>query len=475
MEGLPSGDIQAKYQKLAAEYSKLRVHVKVLKKGVLDEQAKSNELREVLKDKEKSLRKGELEIDSLTFRNQQLTRRVSVLQDELDLLQNKLTKKSKSKGDEKQASTSQAPSLDSGLLQEELQKKIIENAQYASQLSDKTFEVSQLQASIEDYQKHINESESKYKCEIAKLKNKNQELQFALEEAQKDKLGVIAKPQTSSQAASCNGDFLSEGGSLVGSEDALSSVDDLNINDQLSTKAHTLEQENQKLRMEYELLEMENESLKLEISKHVSAAQKRRGETHDSGDFNSFSETSVDAGGVVSGLLGALACPLLLARELQQREERVATHFRRRLAAAAARADLLQGKTDHYLQECEILRLRFDVMEREKEEAAHTLQEKHNTISRLEEELQSTSRNYEQQLGVLTEHVAALNEHIARQHDRLQRSRDAASDVVTALADIKLPLYWVTCAVRSPFTRSPLSPHLNEKYGQRARTGNVPR
>lgn len=65
----------------------LRVHVKVLKKGVLDEQAKSNELREILKDKEKALRRGELEIDSLTFRNQQLTRRVSVLQDELEALQ----------------------------------------------------------------------------------------------------------------------------------------------------------------------------------------------------------------------------------------------------------------------------------------------------------------------------------------------------------------------------------------------------
>lgn len=80
------------------------------------------------------------------------------------------------------------------------------------QLSDKTFEVSQLQASIEDYKKHISESESKYKCEIAKLKNKNQELQFSLEDAQK--LGA-PKPHTSSQAASCNGDFFSEAGSLV--------------------------------------------------------------------------------------------------------------------------------------------------------------------------------------------------------------------------------------------------------------------
>lgn len=61
--------------------------MKVLKKGVLDEQAKSNELKEHLKEKEKWLRKSELEIDSLTFRNQQLTRRVSVLQEELDAIQ----------------------------------------------------------------------------------------------------------------------------------------------------------------------------------------------------------------------------------------------------------------------------------------------------------------------------------------------------------------------------------------------------
>ncbi|KPJ10055.1 KLRAQ motif-containing protein 1 [Papilio machaon] len=266
MEGLPSGDIQAKYQKLASEYSKLRVHVKVLKKGVLDEQAKSNELREVLKSKEKVIRQDELEIDSLTFRNQQLTRRVSVLQDELDALQNKLSKKTKSKSDEKQSTSSVPAPLDPGLLQEELQKKIIENAQLASQ---------------------------------------------------------------------------------IGSEDALSSVDELNINEQLSTKALTLDQENQKLRMEYEILQMENESLKLEIAKHVSAAQKRKGESHDSGDFNTFNETSVDAEGRMTGLLGSLE----------------------------------------------------------------------------EEELHSTSHNYEQQMSVLTEHVAGLNEQLARQHDQLEMLR----------------------------------------------------
>ncbi|XP_068618893.1 protein phosphatase 1 regulatory subunit 21 [Battus philenor] len=430
MEGLPPGDIQAKYQKLAAEYSKLRVHVKVLKKGVLDEQAKSNELREALKSKEKVIRQDELEIDSLTFRNQQLTRRVSVLQDELDALQIKLSKKSKSKGDDKQSTSNATAVLDSGLLQEELQKKIIENAQIASQLADKTFEVAQLRSSLEDYQRHINESESKYKCEIAKLKNKNQEIQFTLEELQKERLGgatnkgVIA---TSSQAASCNGDFLSEAGSLIGSEDALSSVDELNVNEQLSTKALTLEQENQKLRMEYEILQMENESLKLEVAKHVSAAQRRKGESHDSGDFNSFNETSVDSEGRMTGLLGSLEVPFLLNHEIQLREERVKKYFRNKISELKVEHEDLKSKTEHYVNECEMLRQRFEEMERDKETDAHTIDEKHNTISRLEEELHSTSHNYEQQMSVLTEHVAGLNEQLARQHDQIEHLKHQLS------------------------------------------------
>uniref|UniRef100_A0A2A4IU10 Protein phosphatase 1 regulatory subunit 21 N-terminal domain-containing protein n=1 Tax=Heliothis virescens TaxID=7102 RepID=A0A2A4IU10_HELVI len=582
MEGLPSGDIQAKYQKLAAEYSKLRVHVKVLKKGVLDEQAKSNELRDTLKEKEKCLRKGELEIDSLTFRNQQLTRRVSVLQDELDALQLKLTKKSKSKGDDKQPAASSAGALDSGLLQEELQKKIIENAQFASQLSDKIFEISQLRASLDDYQRHISESDSKYKCEIAKLKNKNQELQYSLEEAQRERIGgtpskihlatssqaascngdflseggslvgsedalssvddlnvteqismkahsldqlkltkkskskgddkqpaassagaldsgllqeelqkkIIENAQfasqlsdkifeisqlraslddyqrhisesdskykceiaklknknqelqysleeaqreriggtpskihlaTSSQAASCNGDFLSEGGSLVGSEDALSSVDDLNVTEQISMKAHSLDQENQKLKMEFEMLRMENESLKLEVAKYVSASQKRRGDGHDSGDFNTFGETSVDAEGRVTGLLGSLQVPFILDHEIEMREERMKTYFRNKISELKTEREELKSKTEHYVKECEMLRLRFEEMERDKQIDEYTLSEKHNTISRLEEELHSTSHNYEEQMSVLTEHVAGLNEQLTRQHDEIQQ------------------------------------------------------
>lgn len=51
-----------------------------------------------------------------------------------NLFQLKLTKKSKNKDDKSLGAVSNAPPLDSGLLQEELQKKIIENAQFASKV-----------------------------------------------------------------------------------------------------------------------------------------------------------------------------------------------------------------------------------------------------------------------------------------------------------------------------------------------------
>ncbi|TMS04328.1 Protein phosphatase 1 regulatory subunit 21 [Larimichthys crocea] len=76
-------DLQTKYSKLAQEYSKLRAQNQVLKKAVVDEQANSLSLKEQLKQRDQSLRKQEQEMDSLSFRNQQLAKRVELLQEEL--------------------------------------------------------------------------------------------------------------------------------------------------------------------------------------------------------------------------------------------------------------------------------------------------------------------------------------------------------------------------------------------------------
>lgn len=107
--------------------------------------------------------------------------------------------------------------------------------------------------------------------------------------------------------------------------------------------------------MEYELVQMENESLKLEVSKYVSASQKRKGDTHDSGDFNTFNETSIDAEGRVTGLLGSMEVPLLLNHEIQSREDRMKTYFRNKISDLKAEKDELRSKTEHYVKEVKII------------------------------------------------------------------------------------------------------------------------
>jgi len=80
----PPTNLTAKYQKLASEYAKLRAQFGVVKAAVLDEQRRAAELAEEKRQRDVQERKRLDEMEALTFRNQQLTKRVRVLQDEAD-------------------------------------------------------------------------------------------------------------------------------------------------------------------------------------------------------------------------------------------------------------------------------------------------------------------------------------------------------------------------------------------------------
>lgn len=56
----------------------------MLKKGVLEEKAKSEELAETVKARDQAARRAAQETESLLFRNQQLTKRIAVLQNDID-------------------------------------------------------------------------------------------------------------------------------------------------------------------------------------------------------------------------------------------------------------------------------------------------------------------------------------------------------------------------------------------------------
>lgn len=114
----------------------LRAQASVLKKAVIDEQNKNSSLREVLRQRETSLRRAEQEVDSLSFRNKQLELRVASLQEDFEKEVKKSTKNQKvSNKVRTHENVGDAPNHSETILAEELQKKIMENAQLTSLVS----------------------------------------------------------------------------------------------------------------------------------------------------------------------------------------------------------------------------------------------------------------------------------------------------------------------------------------------------
>ncbi|NWY04888.1 PPR21 phosphatase, partial [Nothoprocta ornata] len=168
----------------------LRAQNQVLKKGVVDEQANSASLKEQLKMKDQSLRKLQQEMDSLTFRNQQLAKRVELLQDELALSEAR-GKKSKKSGE----SSSQLSQEQKSVFNEDLQKKIEENerlhilffeadeqhkrleAELRSRLDVLETDAAQHQAVVDSLTRKYTDTIEKLQNDKAKLEIKSQTLE----------------------------------------------------------------------------------------------------------------------------------------------------------------------------------------------------------------------------------------------------------------------------------------------------------
>ncbi|NWX55895.1 PPR21 phosphatase, partial [Promerops cafer] len=168
----------------------LRAQNQVLKKGVVDEQANSASLKEQLKMKDQSLRKLQQEMDSLTFRNQQLAKRVELLQDELALSEARGKKNKKSV-----ESSSHLSQEQKSVFNEDLQKKIEENerlhilffeadeqhkrleAELRSRLEVLEMDAAQHQAVVDSLTKKYTETIEKLQNDKAKLEIKSQTLE----------------------------------------------------------------------------------------------------------------------------------------------------------------------------------------------------------------------------------------------------------------------------------------------------------
>lgn len=393
----------AKYQKLAAEYSKLRAQASVLKKAVLEEQNKSSSLRESLRVKEASLRKTEQEVDSLGFRNKQLERTVAKLQEDLELEFKKASSKgakSKSLGAATATGNGDPSGIDSQLLTEELQKKILENAQLATLVDDKGAEIGQCQLRLDGLNRELQHQaavEQKLRKEMEALALRNTELEAKISEAastigSEDGLSVTADMENHySNHFSSNSSQAAPG--------AVGGVNNNNNNNHNNTTSSGtnncddrivfLEKELSHWRAQYELLKVET----------TSQRDGAGGATARSEEFSQDTEKNSEDNQTQS--------------EFESREEKLTERFTKSIGELFHDKCRAESKLASHLLESQRLQSHLDIMKNRLKDSDDAKRDEEHRYRIIEDELARTRLNYEEQISVLTEQVISLSDQLA--------------------------------------------------------------
>ncbi|KAH8385938.1 hypothetical protein KR200_007170 [Drosophila serrata] len=401
---------EVKYQKLATEYSKLRAKATVLKRAVEEhakEQAKEGGLREQVQQYATSLRRMEQEVDSLGFRNKQLESRVSQLQQEISINEQRQKKDAGGRrgllgsgsrhpealGDAHADAASEANAAQEALIFEELQKKIMENAQLTSSIDDKqrdlvlhTERIAALEQKLEKRISDQNELEKRLRKEVETLQHRNSELESKLVDAT----------------------------SMLGSEDALSATGSDN------TPLHNLQQQpnSAQLTSDDRIAILEKEAAhwraQFEVAKLHQAFV-----SNPSQDLSVCSCSTAAAGVTVRPVELETKGSHRARDSLQEppeppsKEQLIYSVFSKKFedllrlkvqAESKLRSYELEGQ---HLQNC-------------LENATHELKSKDEQLASLggalqmlEEELTTTRINYDEQISVLTEQVISLSDQLA--------------------------------------------------------------
>lgn len=416
-------DLTAKYQKLATEYAKLRAQSAVLKRGLLEEQDRSAGLEDQIHQRDTALRKAESEMEAVLFRNQQLAKRVNILQEEAEAAQAK-GKKGRWRRDTRERSQESQRDLHiehtaETVINEELVAKITENAELKMKLGDieTTFEATlqALRERCETLEKEkielshgVRARETEASSEASILREESLELSKRLEEEAREAkakeqrilLLQVQLEDSQSRVATLEEASLPPPVKEVGCqfhwvEDGAQEAQEAATRErearglrlhQLETKCKELERDREHWRLESQLGQLRLEKAKQEEGFHQSQG----------GDLEEVVAAREEE---LKGVWEARIEELVESR-LQADTRAVALH----LELEASTARLLSHRKDGQRLEEEGQRL-----ERQEQ--------------RLREEAATTQGNYEAQLSVMSEHLASMNSRLAEQEDVIQELR----------------------------------------------------
>lgn len=102
-------------------------------------------------------------------------------------------------------------------------------------------------------------------------------------------------------------------------------------------------------------------------------------------------------------------------------EQKTKDYFYQRIDGLMGDRQMAEGLANSLTAECSALQVRLELSLEEKTELEDKLDSSMNTIYKLQEELQTTSNSYDQQLSTMSDHLADLNDKYTEQCELIQQ------------------------------------------------------
>jgi len=418
----PGPDLTTKYQKLATEYAKIRAQMTILKKGLVDEQDKGGILSDQVHERDTQLRKQSSEMEAVLFRNQQLAKRINLLQEEAEAAASKKGKsrwkRDRSGSKERHSQNSLGVDTAEQVINEELVAKITENAELKVKLNDietqHTANTQALKLRIEDLEREkvelssgvkVRETEASnfandLKIETSQLNTKMEYLEKEIVE-KNDKI-VTLQVQLESIMEKC--DSLEKRATPVKSNDVATqflfideALEEVHGRDQREREslAHRLETNLSKIKD----LEKDREHWKLEYQLMQIKMEKLKQETGPVSDISNMELDEVMA----------------------LREEELKSVWEAKIDELIASRLMADSKAVAYFLELEALTTRLYNKKKEGEKLSREASTARLEEDKVREETATIKENYESQLSVMSDHLASMNSKLAEQEDLIQQ------------------------------------------------------
>ncbi|XP_041280022.1 protein phosphatase 1 regulatory subunit 21 isoform X1 [Onychostruthus taczanowskii] len=191
-------------------------------------------------------------------------------------------------------------------------------------------------------------------------------------------------------------------------------------------KIAKLEQEKEHWMLEAQLakikLEKENQKLKNSLSGHLTETiQEHSVLPNIAEQKKETTEKSLREPIKSTSLIGMLTVTTdnEKAPDAESREDLIKTHYMARIAELTSHLQLADSKSVHFHAECRALAKRLSLAEKSKESLTEELKLASQNITRLQDELMTTKRSYEDQLSMMSDHLCSMNETLTKQREEI--------------------------------------------------------